>query len=220
MTVIPFRAPDRSHFAATTSPRGCAHARSLADAAALASITVPEDRAAAMPATLTLDLEDGSLACSQAARPGLLATRLFRSEHCGKLRPADRTVAHRIAGLLEHLRAGHPCTAVLTTASQGAFVIEAFLATGADGAASGVLLLRRLRPAPWTVADLTEAFGLTSREAHVVIALLHGLPVPAIAERFGLQRGTVRQYLKAIYCKSGTCNQAQLLAVLNGGRAG
>jgi DNA-binding CsgD family transcriptional regulator len=68
-----------------------------------------------------------------------------------------------------------------------------------------------LRLDPATVAG---AFDLTDREAAVASLLGEGLTLDDIARRFAIQIGTVRVHLRAIFAKTGTNRQAELIALL------
>jgi len=61
---------------------------------------------------------------------------------------------------------------------------------------------------------LRTAFALTDREVEVAIALAGGLSVADIAKRLRIQVGTTRDYLKSVFEKTGTCRQAELVALL------
>jgi DNA-binding CsgD family transcriptional regulator len=58
----------------------------------------------------------------------------------------------------------------------------------------------------------STAHGLTPAESDVVAALAHGQNLAAIAEARGVSVSTVRSQLKAIFRKTGTSSQVELLA--------
>ncbi|HTW70721.1 MAG TPA: helix-turn-helix transcriptional regulator [Acetobacteraceae bacterium] len=61
---------------------------------------------------------------------------------------------------------------------------------------------------------LLDAFCLTDREAAVAVLLAEGLSLEDVACRLDIQIGTVRNYLKSLFEKTGTHRQAQLVALL------
>lgn len=69
----------------------------------------------------------------------------------------------------------------------------------------------------WNTLSLGSAYTLTPREASVVLELLSGAGTAMIAEKLNLSLRSVRTYLSAIYAKTETTNQAQLVSKLLGG---
>ncbi len=68
---------------------------------------------------------------------------------------------------------------------------------------------------------LRKVFGLTTAEARVAAQIVRGLPPKRIAVRLGIAVHTVRSQLKAVFAKTGTSRQAELVLVLAGlARAG
>lgn len=61
---------------------------------------------------------------------------------------------------------------------------------------------------------LRQSFGLTEREAQIAALLAEGLSLPLIAEHLRLGLGTVRNYVKSIFAKTGTGRQGELVALL------
>ncbi len=61
---------------------------------------------------------------------------------------------------------------------------------------------------------LGSMFDLTPAEARVASALMTGADLASIAAQHGVSLGTVRAQLRAIYAKTGTHRQAQLVALL------
>lgn len=91
-----------------------------------------------------------------------------------------------------------------------------------DGAARNVflgaralLILTNLTPpqAPEPGA-LAQAFGLTQAEARVASMLVEGRSVNSIAEKLGVAPNTVRMQLKAVFAKTDTRRQGELIALL------
>ncbi len=59
--------------------------------------------------------------------------------------------------------------------------------------------------------ELGKLYGLTPAEARLALAFLSEASIEAAAGREGLTSGTVRQYMKRIFKKTATRNQAQLM---------
>lgn len=74
------------------------------------------------------------------------------------------------------------------------------------------------RPRP-SARLLAELYGLTPTEARVAIALASGIQVRAIAAHLEVQPNTVRVHLKAIYAKTHTTGQVDLVRRLVSGLA-
>ncbi len=68
-------------------------------------------------------------------------------------------------------------------------------------------------------ALLQQLYGLTPAEARLAEAMAGGGPLKAAAERFGVTLGTVRIQLKAVFAKTGTRSQADLVRLLLSGPA-
>ena len=64
------------------------------------------------------------------------------------------------------------------------------------------------------IDGLQRAFGLTPSEAHVASAVGQGDTIEEIALRRQLSQNTIRTHLKAIFAKTGTRRQGELVAVL------
>jgi DNA-binding CsgD family transcriptional regulator len=69
----------------------------------------------------------------------------------------------------------------------------------------------RPRPDPILLARI---FGLTPAEARLATLVAGGLSPDDIAERFGITRTTARNQLKAVFAKTGTHRQSELVALL------
>lgn len=61
---------------------------------------------------------------------------------------------------------------------------------------------------------LAAAYGLTPREAGLALALANGLPLHLAALNLGITLGTARQYLKAVFSKTATGRQAELVRLV------
>lgn len=62
---------------------------------------------------------------------------------------------------------------------------------------------------------LVRLYGLTAAEARMAELLAGGRAIPEISERLGITRETARSRLKAIFSKTDTHSQAQLVSVLS-----
>lgn len=60
-------------------------------------------------------------------------------------------------------------------------------------------------------------FGLTDMEFVISTQLVHGFSIKEVAEKNGTQENTVRSQVKAIFLKTNTRRQAELIALLLGG---
>lgn len=90
--------------------------------------------------------------------------------------------------------------------------------TGFADAFSGAAALLTItdvaaRPAP-PERLLAEMFGLTPAEARLAAALATGAPLDDIADAFAIARETARKRLKAVFAKTATSRQAELVALL------
>ena len=76
-----------------------------------------------------------------------------------------------------------------------------------------ILLVSDLtRPSITDAAVLSLVFGLTSAEARLAAAICEGQDLNAAAATFGVSRQTVRSQLKAVFAKTGSRRQAELVA--------
>lgn len=97
---------------------------------------------------------------------------------------------------------------------------EVFPASGlipvAFGQARALLLFTDLaQPVAPGEATLRAMFGLSRSEARLGAMMVRGLGLPEIAARYGLSIATLRTQLKAVYVKTGTRRQAELVALLS-----
>jgi DNA-binding CsgD family transcriptional regulator len=65
---------------------------------------------------------------------------------------------------------------------------------------------------------LARIYGLTPTERQVVLQLLEGEPIEAIARQRRITRNTCRTHVKRVFAKVGARSQADLVRVLLGGR--
>ena len=60
-----------------------------------------------------------------------------------------------------------------------------------------------------------SAFRLTPTEAQLAIRIAGGLSLDQVAEELNMSRETSRNHLKAIFAKTGTHRQGELVALLS-----
>ncbi|MEJ0024393.1 MAG: helix-turn-helix transcriptional regulator [Rhizomicrobium sp.] len=70
--------------------------------------------------------------------------------------------------------------------------------------------------APMPAQRLSQLFGLTSAEARVAVALAGGHSPDAICDRHRVSKNTVRAQMRAIFAKTGTRRQIELVSLLRG----
>lgn len=81
------------------------------------------------------------------------------------------------------------------------------------GRALMILIDLDARPVP-AEATLMRLFGLTAREACLAVQLAGGLGLPEAADRLGVTRETARSHLKAVFSKTDTSRQAELVGLI------
>ncbi|MBL8553298.1 MAG: hypothetical protein JNL41_03395 [Phenylobacterium sp.] len=84
-----------------------------------------------------------------------------------------------------------------------------------QGAAAILILARQTRSASQVMELLREAYGLTTAEAEVAVALLAGRAMEEIASLRRVRVQTLRNQLKSIFARLGVSSQAQLVAKLS-----
>jgi DNA-binding CsgD family transcriptional regulator len=117
-------------------------------------------------------------------------------------RQAPRSVSAFVAAV------GDAPAVRLTVIDAGMSAIETFFA----GPTAIVVMTPVARPRPVSLDELKRRYGLTAREAEMVAEVVAGHSVPAIAERRGISRETVRVHLKSVFGKVGVHRQSELIA--------
>jgi DNA-binding CsgD family transcriptional regulator len=85
----------------------------------------------------------------------------------------------------------------------------------ADGNALSIVVLVDLRQRPEPDAStLQHCFALTPCEARLASAIASGVRLRDIAERYGVEVGTIRAQLKTVFLKTGTQRQSELVSLL------
>ncbi len=88
-------------------------------------------------------------------------------------------------------------------------------------AAATILVVADLRQGRALPAELMQGlFDLTPAEARVARGLTNGHTVGTLADVHGVTSATIRTQLKAIFAKTGTARQADLVAMLTGAAIG
>lgn len=151
--------------------------------------------------------------------PGALRLRSGRLETD---QPSDQSALD--AALLHALApAARPACAVLASTMEDArIIVRTIPASGPSreifrGVAAFALvriLAPPAAPAEDLVLDLREAFDLTTAEARVGAMVGLGLAPAEASRRLGVAPGTARNYLKAVFAKTGTGRQAELAALV------
>lgn len=157
------------------------------------------------------------------------AQRAFGTYFCahnGRLCAQDRQCDLLLQTMLDqHLKYGvvsaeWPRQAVgVTQADRRPMIVRSMLmdlAAGPEiGGAALVLMLidPDERPAP-SGAVLRQVYGMTKAEARLATRLIGGASLQDVANRTGVTVGTVRCQMKALFAKTGTHRQADLVALL------
>lgn len=151
-----------------------------------------------------LTVRGGQVRARDAGCDARLATAIARACDAGQaLRPGQSVVLHT--------------PRVGPAAGEGRLVVTVRAVprrgTGPLGRAR-VMLSRRTPPAP-AAALYAELFDLTMAEAQIAEQLAQGDDLAVIAERRGASVATVRTQLKALFAKTGTRRQGELVARLH-----
>lgn len=88
---------------------------------------------------------------------------------------------------------------------------------GLSGNAGAIVFITDPERTPTvSTALLQRVYGLTSAEANLAQELLRGIGLVAVAKRLGISNNTAKTQLAAVYEKSGTHRQAELVKLLFG----
>ena len=155
------------------------------------------------------------------------AAFLARREAAGggeRLALPDEAVGRQILVALEAIAASRlpPLLsfAVAPAGSRPAMILRLLpLRRGAQGLFTGalaVLVLHEIQPPPLPEATLlSDLFGLTPAQIRLARLLMQGHSLPQAAAATGLSRETLRTQLRAIFEKTGTGRQAELVALFS-----
>ena len=113
-----------------------------------------------------------------------------------------------------------PAAPIVVQRSSGPLVIRILPVDGAARSpflgARALLVLSDLgRTSAPRPAVLSRVFDLTRAEARVAAIIGAGVSPEHAAERLGIARVTVRNQLKAVFAKTGTHRQGELVALLS-----
>lgn len=104
---------------------------------------------------------------------------------------------------------GRPCVVPFKT-KEGETYIAALLSVRAGGPFA--LLINQDTPqSPGFASALCQAFGFTPRELTVVLSLMKGQSIEAVADELGIEVPTARSHLHKIFVKTGTSRQGELI---------
>jgi DNA-binding CsgD family transcriptional regulator len=143
----------------------------------------------------------------------------------GRLAPADpafRSVVERTVGTALGLCGvvSLPLPVALPKASGRALVLHALPLSGEAALlfapARALILVRDLdETAVPLEAHLRSVFGLTKAEARIALEVATGEGLKPVAERLGISMNTAHTQLRAVFEKTGTSRQAELVRVLS-----
>lgn len=130
-----------------------------------------------------------------------------------RLHLSPASTQHALQAALHRLERGGlpPASALISEGPSG--TLELSVLSGVVPGAAAVLVIK---PIP-ARSSLAESFGLTSAEERLCLALKEGSTLREAAERFEVSIHTVRSQLQAVFHKTGTHRQTQLLRLLSGG---
>lgn len=144
----------------------------------------------------------------------------------GVLTADDPHASRALRTLVEQVRAGGrtrtgqpPSRAVMRRPGKGPLIVDALpiagLAADALGPALALLTITDLAPPRPPPEDVVQgAFGLTAAEARLACRLGAGESLAEAADALGIAKETARGQLKAVFAKTGTHRQGQLVALL------
>jgi DNA-binding CsgD family transcriptional regulator len=98
-------------------------------------------------------------------------------------------------------------------------VAQRHVLMGSAGAAACMFITDPERRAVPPAAHLQRAFGLSTAETRVAMALLDGENVERLSDRLCISRNTARTHLRRLFGKTDTTRQADLIRVLLGAHA-
>ena len=137
-------------------------------------------------------------------------------QHPRDVLAAPPPIQARVMDGIARAHQGDPVYFVLVSPVVEPYGVRIFPGPTIGGKPTVVLEVEPFRSIEWDQMALSEAYGLTPREASVALHLLSGGTTRTAGEELGLKRETLRSYLRTIYSKTGTGGQSQLVAVLAG----
>lgn len=144
----------------------------------------------------------------------------------GRLATVQRAITERLTRMIQAAvdtaaGQGRACGGALAILREDRLPLTVLVAPfrpaldGFGAAAPAAILFIRdpEEPAPASLA-LQGLFGLTPAEATLAAALAAGKSIDEIATVHGISLNTARTHLKTIFAKTGTCRQAELVALI------
>lgn len=127
----------------------------------------------------------------------------------------------RLNDLIVNSPAGsHVVTCVPVAIDQTSALPAGLLSLFAPKTVSLVIFRPRASEDPAIVmGNLRQHFGLTKAEASLILEFERGGTLSAIAERLGVSRNTIQTHLKAIFAKTGTSKQRDVVTLVTRHRA-
>lgn len=179
-------------------------------------------------AVLLLDAHARPVFVNRKAEELLRQSRILRMENgvVAGLSSGDTAALRRLVAKAAHTAAGkgmgsggmHQLGArtpnalnALVTPLSGRF------AAGQTGACAAMFVAPAKARASLPLEMLVQLHGLTAAEARLAAGLVEGASLEELAERFAITRNTARAQLKAVFRKTNTNRQGELIAVLLGG---
>jgi DNA-binding CsgD family transcriptional regulator/PAS domain-containing protein len=134
----------------------------------------------------------------------------------------DHDVERLVASLTEAPEShAAPHSFMLRRSRRGPIALHACPISGGDsadpvtGSLKGLILLAEADAPPIHREALRELYGVTASEFRLIEQLVRGLSLQQSAKRLGIAVETARSYLKAIFAKTQTHRQGELIALLH-----
>lgn len=157
------------------------------------------------------------------------AAEIFDDEffvHNRRIVVRDQHASNALDGLVDQLRSTEdtaplPVVPIVSRrAAKQPLVIRILPVTGPArtpflGARVLLLISDLRRRAQPPAAVLSQTFGLTPAEARLASIMATGISIERAADHLGLSQATVRNQLKAVFAKTATHRQSELIALLS-----
>lgn len=159
------------------------------------------------------------------ARALLAARQAMFLDPLGRVRLIDRAQDARLYQTIraEQEGADTDCALAAPRREDGVplSVLVVPVGRGEGGLARGVMLFVSDPDAPTTIhpETLEGLYGLTSAEARLVISLVSGQTLDAVAASTGISPNTLKNQLKSVFRKTGATRQAELMKLVLSGPA-
>lgn len=155
----------------------------------------------------------------------LTARQALFLDPLGRVRLSDRAQDTRLYQTIRGVQEGNDVDCALAAPRQEdgvpLSVLVVPVGSGTGGAARGVTLFVSDPEAPPAIhpETLEGLYGLTVAEARLVIALVLGQTLDAVATTTGTSPNTLKNHLKAVFRKTGATRQAELMKLVLTGPA-